>query len=235
MGPGVALKIFRRLTASALVLALLAGCGSEKQEGSPLGQAVGAVAKTAVGAIAARRAARSGTAPAAPAQVTRADLEAYDMPILRAVIAARGADAFVTITDQKGSVVTWSTTDGTTFTLRDGVLIQTRGLGPDLMSAKAPVVQQLLTNGGTHQRVYYFLGADDRSTTRTYDCTVAVVGSETIQVMGKSHATTHVTETCARAQGSITNEFWIEGKMIRKSRQLASGGAGFIDFERIVD
>jgi len=234
MGPGVALTASVRFAVICIAFSLLASCGSEKYSGSPLVQAVGAVAKATVGKVAAKRAGASAASPA-PTPVTRGDLEKFGMPILRAVIAARGADAYLTISDTKGDVVTWSTTDRTTFTLRDGVLIQTRGLGPDLMSAQAPTLGALRTDGSKYQRIYFLLGADDRSTRRTYDCTVSVGGQEVIEVFGRSHRVTHVTESCSRPQDSIANEFWIEGSVIRKSRQLASGGAGFIDFEQVVD
>jgi len=232
MGPGVALKLSLKLAAAVIIMAVLASCGEDKYQGSPLVQAVGAVAKATVGKAAEKRA--SATA-VAPAPVTRADLEKFGVPILRAVIAARGADALLTMSDAKGSIITWSTTDGTTFTLRNGVLIQTRGLGPDLMSAQAPSLAALQTDGSTHQRIYFLLGADDRGTRRSYDCTVSVGGREVIVIFGRSHTVTRVTENCTRPQDKIANEFWIEGSVIRKSRQLASGGAGFIDFEQVVD
>jgi hypothetical protein len=232
MGPGVAVMVSARVIAALAALALVAGCGSEKSEGSPIGQAVGAVAKSTIGMVAARR---KGATAAAPAPVTRADLEKFGLPILRATIKARGADAFLTIGDTKGNVVTWATTDGSTFTLRDGVLIQTRGLGPDLMSAQAPSLSDLQTNGGTHQRLYFSLGEDDQTVRRTYDCTVSVLGRESIEIFSKAHTVTRVSETCARPQGSITNDYWIEGATIRKSRQFASGAVGFIDFEKVVD
>jgi hypothetical protein len=143
--------------------------------------------------------------------------------------------ALVTPIDTKDDVVTWSTPDGTTFTLRGGVLIQTRGLGPDLMSSQVPTVAQLLTPGGTHPRQYFFLGVDDKTTRRVYDCTVTIAGQEVIEVFGRSHRVTKVSEECARPQGKVTNDFWIEGRTIRKSRQLISGGAGFGEFELVID
>lgn len=221
-----------RLAAALAVAALVAACGNEKSEPSPLGAAVGTLAKATVSRVASRRAGGEAKAATPPG---RAEIEKYGMPILRAVIPARGADALVTVSDRKGPVVTWSTSDGTTFSLRDGVLIQTRGLGPDLMSARVPSLGQLRQNGGTHQRVYYFLGQDDRTTTRTYDCTVQVRGGESVTIFGRSHATTRVTEECTRPQGRITNEFWLEGATVRKSRQWVSGLTGYIDFERVVD
>ncbi len=230
MGQGVALRMGVRAAAAVCLMAALAACGSSKPEASPLVLAVSSVAKATLGRAKASRAPAKAAAP-----VTRADIEKFGMPILRAVIPVRSADALLTITDVKGSTVTWGTTDGTTFTQREGVLIQTRGLGPDLMSAQAPSAAALRTAGGTHQRIYYFLGEDDRSTRRTYECTVTAAGTEEIQIFQRTHRVEKFTETCGRQQGSISNSFWFEGPMIRKSRQLASGGLGFIDFERVVD
>lgn len=232
MGKGLALKTVMRAAIVVLVVAGLAGCGNMKPEPSPVAAAVGNIAKATLSSVTGKR---SGAAPSAPAPVTRADIEKFGIPILRAVIPVRGADALLTVSDAKGSVMTWATTDGTTFSLRDGVLIQTRGLGPDLMSSQVPSATALRTDGGTHQRVYYFLGDDDQTTRRTYDCTVATAGTERIEIFARAHTVAKFTETCARPQGSITNTFWFEGSTIRKSKQLASGGLGFIDFERVVD
>lgn len=219
------------MTAALAACALLASCGSGGPQRSPLVAAVGTMAQAGLGQIVGR----GGGTAAASGPVTRADLEAAGTPILRAAIAARAADLLLTVGATQGNIVTWTTPDGTTFTLRDGVLIQTRGLGADLMSSQAPTIGQLLQDGGTHQRRYFFLGEDDRQTRRTYDCTVDVVGPETIEIFDRPHAVTRVNEECARPQGSITNAFWIEGSTIRRSRQLASGPVGFIVFERVVD
>lgn len=230
MGQGLALKIVSQLSAAIVACALVAGCDNTQLP--PMMATVGTLAQASLAQIKAKRAQTAGSA-AKP--ISRAEIEAYGMPILRAVIELRAADVLLTLSDSKGSVQTWTTTDGTTFSLRDGVLIQTRGLGPDLLSADAPTVAQLLENGSTYQRRYFFLGADDQMSRRTYDCTVTVVGQETITVVERDHAVTHVSENCARPQGSISSEYWIEGKTIRRSVQSTSGLAGLILFERVVD
>ncbi len=231
MGKGLAVRVSVKLAAGLVALALLAACGNDKGDPSPMGTIVGGVAKATLAKVRGKR----GPAPAAAAPTTRADIEKYGIPILRAVIKSRGADALVTISDEKGDIVTWATTDGTTFTLRNGVLSQTRGLGPDLMSAAVPSVAELYKDGSTHSRSYFFLGEDDRSTRRDYDCTVSVVGNETIGIYSRSHPVLHVKEECVRAEGKITNDFWLESSTIRKSRQWTSPGTGYIEFEQVVD
>ena len=112
MGKGLAVTKSATWLAGGLALALLAACGNDKGEPSPLSQAVGTVAKATLGGIKARRAGKGTAAPAA-APVTRADIEKYGIPIMRAVIASRGADALLTVSEAKGDVTTWATTDGT--------------------------------------------------------------------------------------------------------------------------
>jgi hypothetical protein len=179
---------------------------------------------------------KTGKANREKSKVSRAALEKPGKPVLRAVIPSMGADRFLSVLESRDGVVIWKTKDGATFALRDGILIQTRGLGPDLMSSNVPTVGQLLQNGGTHQREYFFLGADDQTTRRTYTCTVTVVGKEEIEIIKKTHSVTHATEVCTRPQsGRVTNEFWFEGSTVRKSRQWSSAMTGYIEFEKVVD
>lgn len=223
--------------AGLFCLALLAGCGNDRAP-NPLAAAVGAAAKTGM----AKLKGKSDAAPANPAQAPspqdlRAELAKAGQPILLVSSKTLGQTGFLGVSDAKGGVLTWATPDGATFTQRDGVLIQTRGLGFDLMSAQAPSVDQLLRTGTPYERVYFFLGPDDQGTRRTYTCVTSPVGRESIDVLARSHATTHVTETCTRSSGGgkVTNEFWIEGTTIRQSRQWVSAGLGYVDFARVID
>ena len=86
-------------------------------------------------------------------------------------------------------------------------------------------------SGGSHTVVEM----DDQGTRRTYDCTTTIVGKESIEVVGRTYNATHVTELCVRPLGKLTNDYWVEGSSIRKSRQWVSGAIGYIDFERVID
>ncbi|MES2817247.1 MAG: YjbF family lipoprotein [Pseudomonadota bacterium] len=223
-----------RLLAGLVALAALAGCGTDKTP-NPMVAAVGALAKTSVAKLKGQEAAPAAQAPSAEA--LRAELAKAGKPVLLVSSKTLGQTGFLMVSDAKRDVLTWATPDGATFSQRNGVLIQTRGLGADLMSAEVPSVGQLLQAGVPYQRVYYFLGADDQGTRRTYDCATSIVGNENIDVLGRNHSASHVTETCTRSVsgGKITNEFWVEGSMIRQSRQFVSSGIGFVDFARVID
>lgn len=224
------MKPTSRLIAVAAAVAFLAACGNDKGATNPVAAAVGQMAKATL----AKGKKGGAAAPQAAAPVGREELAAFGKPILRVQSKALGQDGFLTIADAKENVVTWTAQGQANFSLRDGILIQTRGLVSDLMSAQAPSLAQL-KSGASYERIYYFLGPDDVGTRRTYDCATATVGRETIEVVGKSHNTTHVTETCTRQNGKVTNDYWIEGNTIRKSRQWASNTIGYLEFEKVID
>lgn len=226
-----------KLAAALAVLALLPACGNDKSGPNPVISALGAAAKQGMAKVKGKSAATAqpaaAPAAAAPADL-RAQLEKAGQPVLLVQAQSLGRTGFLGIVDSKGDVLTWETPDGASFSQRNGVLIQTRGIGADLMSADAPSPEQLRSGQG-YKRVYYFLGPDDQGTRRTYDCKASVVGAETIDVLGKSHKTSHVSEVCERPLGKVSNDYWFEGGTIRQSRQWVSPGVGYIEFARVID
>ena len=224
-----------KLVAGFALLAFLGACGNEKTGPNPVVSAIGEMAKGSVAKVKARKSGGKTGGKSVTAEEQRAALEEAGKPILLVSSKTLGQTGFLTIFDNKGDVLTWKTPDGVTFSQRNGVLIQTRGLGADLMSAQAPSVAQLMRAGEAYQHIYYFLGDDDQGTRRTYDCKTTIFGPESIEVLGRTHNATHVTELCERPLGKLTNDYWIEGSSIRKSRQWVSGAIGYIDFERVID
>jgi Group 4 capsule polysaccharide lipoprotein gfcB, YjbF len=232
----VAVKPAARFAAAVVALALVAGCGNDKSGPNPMVAAIGSMAKSGVAKVKGKP---TGPQPAAAAKAAtpadlRAQLEKAGQPVLLVAAETLGRTSFLGVVDGKAGVQTWESPEGASFSLRDGILIQTRGLGADLMSSDAPSLAQLRA-GGSYQRLYFFLGPDDQGTRRTYDCTTKVVGAEAVDVLAKSFQTTHVTETCQRPLGSLTNDFWIDGGMIRQSRQWVSASVGYVQFQRVVD
>ncbi len=216
MGAGMALGSHSiAAVAGVLALALLAACGN----GAGL-----------AGAVAGLRGNQAINLDA----VSRSKIEAFGTPILRAKVPALGLDLLMSVRDARGDVVTWESAEGVTFAFRKGVLIESRGLGPDLMSAAAPSPGQLLGKG-SYPRTYYFVSAEERNEPRPYTCTPAPAGTESITIYGKAHSTRLIREECLRDVGRITNEFWFEAGSPRQSRQWISPLAGYAEFSRVID
>ena len=209
-----------------LCLAALAGCGNQT-EVSPLLTAMKGAAKAVT--------AGKGAAPAAPAQVTRADLVKLGVPVIKGEMKTGNSTFYIVPIAVKGDVQTWSTSDDVTLTFRNGVLAETRGFGPDIMQSTGPSLSQLRA-GGSHQRSYVYLDGGDQLIRLSYDCRVTFAGAETITVVAQQHSTTRVVEDCTGKQGNFTNEYWFEksGKL-RKSKELLVPAWGYLDLARVVD
>ncbi|WP_160144547.1 YjbF family lipoprotein [Pseudogemmobacter humi] len=177
---------------------------------------------------------RAGGQLAPIGQVSRAEIAKSGQPVMRLRVPSRGIDTFLTIRDRRGDVVNWFSADGMLFTFRNDVLIETRGLGADLMSSAAPGAGQIAAGAG-HRRAYFFVDDDDQTGRRDYLCRITTDGGEQLEIFGRGHNTRKVSETCEREIGRITNHYWLEGGKIRKSREWVSPGIGQIEFERVID
>lgn len=204
----------------------LGACGSDKGQSSP---AV-LFGKTLAGVV------MGNGGGAAPAQVSRAELEKLGTPVIMGTIASSGGLLYLVPISQQGNVVTWSTSNDITITFKDDVMSQTRGIGPDIMESATPSRSQLQNPGSTYRRSYAYLDGGDRLVRFTYDCAVSFAGAETITVVGRQHSTRHMLEQCTGNRGQFTNEYWFEsdGK-VRKSKELLVTEWGPIELFRVID
>ncbi|MFN6977741.1 MAG: YjbF family lipoprotein [Gemmobacter sp.] len=215
-----------RRGAALLAAALLAGCSS----GDPIGGG-GSSIETAVNAAVARLT-RIGTAAAAPPQppaLTRAFIDAYPTPVIFVTLEATGARDAVGEAGQNGGVRVYVTPTGLLFALRDGVLVATRGLGPDLMASDAPTAAALRRGDGSHRRVQRYLTGTNATDTLVLECFVTEGGAETLDLVGLSVPTRIVAESCAGRGYAIENRYWFDARgRVRQARQWAGLEAGYI-------
>ncbi len=227
MGKGVALMARSKKPVLAALALMLAACGSDPSE-APLATVLLSAAKTAVSPKA---------QPAAAMAITRAQIAATGgIPLIRLGVPSRDVVVYITRRDTNSGTESWATGDNTVVTLRNGVLISTRGLTPDLMSAAAPTVSQLANSGGSHARSYFVLGDNDTNDRLEFTCKMASLGSQRLEVIERVYATTHMQETCTGDAGKIVNDFWIEGGgFIRQSHQWTNPKIGYIDIAKLVE
>ncbi len=137
---------------------------------------------------------------------------------------------------QNGDVQTWASTHYETVSLRQGMLVATRGFGPDLMSSTGPGVAQISAGHGTTNRRYFYLDGGDQPHEFDYTCTLSAAGAESVTVLGKSFATRKVSESCVGTQGSFVNQYWFDHSTnLRQSRQMAVPGLGSLVLQRVID
>mgnify|MGYP000002156676 CR=1 FL=1 len=177
--------------------------------------------------------------PAARPALTRAALDTIKAPYIEVTVENRGAlaylaQALVRSDSTPGQIVVWRSEDNATLTLRGGVLVATRGLGDDLLSASA---LQVSGQGGAETsgaRRYQIRGLDSGARTLVMGCTLVDLGAERIEIVELRHATRHLQERCEGGSGAeagvVVNDYWVDSSTGRvwQSRQWAGPTIGYL-------
>jgi hypothetical protein len=183
-----------------------------------------------IGTWVAAGALRSAISPAGAEpfrEPTRAQLDADGRPVLRAFLPERDANALLLQVGRNGTVETWATMDAKTISLRDGLLVQTRGLGGDLMSSRLPQTAAIRHGRGQVDRMHSYLGPNDETLIVQYACVLSDRGAERITLSGLSYATRRIAETCTGIGTGFENLYWFEpGGRLRQSVQWVGPDVG---------
>lgn len=219
------------------VVALLAGCSSEGGLSERVGVVTQIAGRLGLGGGETGSAGTGGTAT--PVSLPEGALEGVTDPVLLAVIPARDATATLGRIGENDDVETWSTADGTTLALRDGILVATRNLGHDLMSVDASRTRALISagRGGEATRVHRRLGGDRATLVRRYRCVVRPGPAETLESLGQSRPTRRFEERCSGEGQEFVNIYWRErGRdFIWQSRQWVGPQTGEIVLQRLIE
>jgi hypothetical protein len=142
---------------------------------------------------------RAAVTPQVRAQLGGATLAIAEMP-------QTGQAALIYAIGRNGDVITYTTLDNITFAYDRGVLVATRGLGFDLITADVGDVQRALRQGGRAVRVHRYLDGEDALQIRSFICDFT--------------ATNPVREICQGQDTQFENEYQFDagGRVIR-SRQ----------------
>lgn len=220
----------KHLGAICAALLILGGCGSS-------GTATDNQALT-FGLNTLRGLFTPATAPVDLRQTLTPDvLATLDQPLLLMDFPGRGEQAGVLLAQQNGPRQIWTTQGGTTLTLVNGLLAETRGFGNDLISTDLDDVQDALAGRTTRAiRVHRYLDGENRLQPRAFVCDVSETGRETIRILAGSFPTTQITESCTGQDISFENVYWIDaGRRIQKSQQWIGPANGYVFIERAID
>ena len=156
---------------------------------------------------------------------------------LRVVLPETGAVAVLGPISRNGDVTVWQTLDGITLSFRRGVLIATRGLGDDLMSADVGGAPDLLRgrdDGGYHPHIRSYLDGEDRTVFRTYQCRPAATAPVRITTGGQETRVHRTEISCVSPDNAFSNIFWVDGTgAVVRSRQWISPAMLYMDTERL--
>ena len=149
--------------------------------------------------------------------------------IMAVSIPARSAQATLKKVATTAGVATWISNDRITLSLRDGILVGTRGLGHDLMVADtAPLARALAAGGGSYERVQRFLSSDNQPVFETLSCRLSP-GTGANRGTGATGLRPFA-ENCRKNNAEISNIYWLDrAGTIQYSTQWAGDGIGYMD------
>ena len=126
----------------------------------------------------------------------------------------------------------WQASDNVQIYTQDGMIIGTRGLGHDLMSADTGTAAALISQGrgGQSPRIYRLLDGEDRLEIRSYICDIIPARAEQVRI-GEDEWTTalRVNETCHSPRGALSGTHWVKDGRILQSIQTFDPGFGPVD------
>ncbi len=212
------MKVTAPYLAAALAALTLSGCGNATNTGTIGASLFGRVAATVTG---------DAPAPTPQQALTRAAIEASPTPLILVTVPNRNASATMTLAGQNAGKTTWITNDGIGLTLRNGLLIATRGLGEDLMAVDGQPIAAGVAGSG--RRIHDYLTGTDRITRPAFSCQRADKGMETIRIVERSYTLRHIEETCVGDDFGFINSYWVDqaGKAV-SSTQFVSPSVGYL-------
>lgn len=176
--------------------------------------------------------------PDARAEPGRAQSGQVTGPLLLADSKALDAPVMLVQQGRNGDAVTWHTGDRVALTFKDGVLVATRGLGADLMTADVNNTRAMLTGRAMpafYTRFHSHLDGTVETRFRSFQCEVAGREPETIKIGGRARDVTRIEERCLSPGLEVRNEFWrgADGTLW-KTRQWVNEDSGYLMTQRLL-
>ncbi|ROT98092.1 YjbF family lipoprotein [Histidinibacterium lentulum] len=171
--------------------------------------------------------------------LARAGVDRLDQPLILADLPVLGTAATLLPAGSNGDVVTWQAAGGAQISLEQGVVVATRGLGFDLMSADASATVARLSGppeGGTYERFASYLDGENKTVFLAMVCRMQPGGREVLPILTSRYEVQRIEETCALPDATMTNDYWRQSDgTIRKSRQWVGPGVGYVEIELLAD
>ncbi|MGH1466935.1 MAG: YjbF family lipoprotein [Cognatishimia sp.] len=173
--------------------------------------------------------------------LTRAMLDTVPNSYIEVTIEETGVFAYLTQLLIRrdalpGQIVVWQTEDQVTLSIRDGVLIATRGLRGDIISSNALVADGGLQGpAGKGKRTYDIRSGDGASHKLEVECSIQDYGIEIIEIVERKNTTRLLKEKCVGSLGRFENEYWVDSKsgLVWQSRQWSGPTTGYLRIRRL--
>lgn len=131
-----------------------------------------------------------------------------------------------------GLIRVWRSQDGAQISTRNGIIINTRGLGGDVMSAEVPVSSDGAGPSHSGAQTLQVRAGANTVWPAALTCDLVDLGPRTIEIVELQYATRHLRQTCEahanETQGVVINDYWVDSGrgIVWQSRQWARPATG---------
>lgn len=178
--------------------------------------------------------------------LTRAALSTVEVSAMEVIIEHTETEAYVFLDDtlrdsSPGLIRVWRSQDGAQISTRNGIIINTRGLGGDVMSAEVPVSSDGAGPSHSGAQTLQVRAGANTVWPAALTCDLVDLGPRTIEIVELQYATRHLRQTCEahanETQGVVINDYWVDSGrgIVWQSRQWAGPQLGYIRLRRLVD
>lgn len=174
--------------------------------------------------------------PQARVPLTRAALDTVEGAYIEVYAERRAVEAHLPKLaerhdDLPGQIVTWRTTDNITLTMRDGILIATRGFGGSILSSSV----QIPSDWHSGEKVHYVRDLDNKQRRVALACERVDLGPETLEIVETRYPTRHLQERCEGGGGTVVNDYWVDSRTgyVWQSRQWAGPYIGYLRIRQL--
>lgn len=223
----------RHAVALGAILALLTGCGSDTSKTENM-RIAGGVAKGVFGLL------KPGGGAKPAAGIGQEDLAASALrsnagPLLLATIEARGTTTVLGMIGENGNMRTYATPNQQSLIFRNGILVGTRGLGHDMMSAETGNLRALLVSGGGKtNRVQRYLDGEGVERPLPLSCTVTPGEAKSYSFAGTAWSGRQMIERCQSGGLTIENHYLVTASgQIALSRQWIGPSLGHVTVQTL--
>ncbi|NDR58384.1 YjbF family lipoprotein [Aliiruegeria sabulilitoris] len=151
--------------------------------------------------------------------------------VMTALIEDRGVTEALNLVSSRNGHEIWRAGSGDTLTLREGVIIGTTALTPDVVSVETTLPSEWLTapRPAIASRVHRLADGDEQMFIRAYQCEYSASLPDQITLNGSVRQVSRTDEACNNPTQSFTNSYWLDGsgRMVQ-SRQWLGPKIGYL-------
>jgi len=167
--------------------------------------------------------------------LSRESLKGITRPLMFAHLEKPSAYASLSLIGDSQNVKTFQTVDNVSLSVREGVVLASRGLAGDLISADVTgtvnAVKTATSSG--YSRIMRWLDGEDQTVTLEFICSMRKTGAEKVVILGAGFSTIHLKEKCESGKTIYENDYWraLDSSLIWQSRQWLGPRNGYIDLQ----